>query len=322
MNGCRRIAVCTLVLVALGFSAPPPSAAQVTTGAGQTTARIDSLFARAKQLIAAGKSDEGHRMADSIMAAIAPTGNAYGDALYGRASLAASSSDAERDYRQIIVEFPLASHSGDALVHLAQLESSRGDRAAAVGHLQRYWRENVTNPSRASAGLTLARLLLDQNESLQACGVLGQAKTAVADGEVELRNRINFYWNQCAAIVAAARADSIARAAAPADSVKPHVVPPRGNSGRGRGTTVSGKDSSSHTASARYTVQVSAYQTRAEAQQLTDRLTKQGLDAYIQGNQKPFRVRVGHYLTRAEATKAAADMKKKNLNGFVTVVGN
>ena len=88
----------------------------------------------------------------------APEGTpAYGDALFWRGALAETAADAERDYRRVIVEYPLSPYADDALLSLAELEQARGDRAAASQHLQRFVREHPASPARARAGLAAAR---------------------------------------------------------------------------------------------------------------------------------------------------------------------
>ena len=66
-----------------------------------------------------------------------------------------------------------------------------------------------------------------------------------------------------------------------------------------------------------YSVQLAAYDTRADAEALARRLTSRGLAARVSGDVAPFRVRVGRYATRAEAVKELAALKAKGLAGFV-----
>ncbi|OYV66727.1 MAG: hypothetical protein B7Z72_10820, partial [Gemmatimonadetes bacterium 21-71-4] len=181
------------------------------TVAAPSLARMDSAFARARRLVMAGQTAAGREIGDSILAATAPGTPAYGNALYGAAMLAPSAAAAQLAYQRIIVEYPLSPHAGDALLQLAQLERSQGNRAAATDHLQRFLRENPTNPDRTRAGLWLARLLFEQNQDAQACAVLGTARAATAPGDVELLNQMNFYSGRCAAVAAQAAADSAAR---------------------------------------------------------------------------------------------------------------
>jgi cell division protein FtsN len=69
--------------------------------------------------------------------------------------------------------------------------------------------------------------------------------------------------------------------------------------------------------SGRYSVQLAAYDTRADAAAAVQRFTKRDIAARIDGEQKPFRVRVGYYATRAEAASALSRLKKLGITGFV-----
>jgi len=123
----------------------------VAASAAHAQSKADSVFARARQLVTSGNGAAGRVLIDSVIAATPPDTPEYGDALYWRAALAATSADAERDYRRIVVEYPLSAHSGDALLQLAQLEAARGDRAPATTHLDRFIVENPQHPERARA---------------------------------------------------------------------------------------------------------------------------------------------------------------------------
>ena len=112
------------VLVAVVRAAPAPAHAQSQAGAN-----ADSVFARARRLVASGNGAAGRLLVDSVLAATDPNTPQYADALYWRATLSTNGADAERDYRRIVVEYGASARSGDALLQLAQLESARGDRA-------------------------------------------------------------------------------------------------------------------------------------------------------------------------------------------------
>ncbi len=279
---------------------------------------------------------------DSILAATPPGSPAYGNALYGRAMVAPTAADAERDYQRIIVEYPLSAHAGDALLQLAQLERSRGDRSSAITHLERFLQENPTSTKRGRTGLWLAQLLFEENQDLTACDVLDQARAVTAAGDVELRNQMDFYTARCANALSVVHADSVAKAAAAdsarADSMRRAEAAKRAAEKRARAKASKTKtdDSAGKHAELRpaprgaespgqssvtYSVQVGAYTTRAEADRAVVRLRGRGLEARVDGDRKPFRVRLGHYKTRAEADRAAAQFKKLGLGGFVTAVG-
>jgi cell division protein FtsN len=70
----------------------------------------------------------------------------------------------------------------------------------------------------------------------------------------------------------------------------------------------------------RFSVQVAAYNRRAEADKLTSSLTKRGYQARVDGNIAPFRVRIGRYATTKEAEDALKKIKAKQMDGFVVRV--
>ena len=436
---CARLA---LVLVLLMFAVPMARAQSGDTTAGRSAA-LDSLFQHARALVLEGNGTAGRAIVDSVLAA-AVGSPVYADALYWRAALAATAADAERDYRRVIVEYPFSAHSGDALVALAQLEMSRGDRASASEHLERFLLEHPNSPERGRAGLWLGRTLMEQNQVVRACTILLRTRAALSADAAELRNQVDYYGGRCSgvdtAVVAArsaaataptavapvatpivaapapaardasarvsgtstatpkrdstsreparrdsarrdsmrsdsarreatrrdaarrdsvrrdsvrrdsvyrdsvgresARRDSIRRVTARRDSVKRDSIQrdsvrrelaKRDTAKRNVAKRDSAKrDSVKRDASrrpepvlppeaARYTVQVAAYDTRAEADNLVSRLAARGFPARVVGDRSPpFRVRIGRYATARLAEDAARGLKEKGIGSFVT----
>jgi len=272
----------------------------LAASAAHAQSKADSVFARARQLVTSGNGAAGRVLIDSVIAATPPDAPEYGDALYWRAALAATSADAERDYRRIVVEYPLSAHSGDALLQLAQLEVARGDRAPATTHLDRFIVENPQHPERARAGLLLVRLLFEQSEVPRGCNVLRRTLSDVPDSAVETRNQLQYYSPRCAA----ADANPASQLPLPAagDTTRHAAAGPQSKPGR-------------------YTLQVAALAKRSDADALAKRLKARGLDVRIVGTSKPFRVRIGRYETRAAAAAAAKQLKSKKIDAFVTDIG-
>jgi len=273
----------------------------LAASAAHAQSKADSVFARARQLVTSGNGAAGRMLVDSVIAATAPDTPDYGEALYWRASLAATSADAERDYRRVVVEYPLSAHSGDALLQLAQLEVARGDRAPATTHLDRFLLENPQHPERARAGLLLVRLLFEQSDLPRGCSVLRRTLNDVPDSAVETRNQLQYYSPRCAA----------------ADVNPASQLPlPPSDTARSRhdATAPPGK-------AGRYTLQVAAFAKRSDADALAKKLKARGLDVRVVGASKPFRVRIGRYETRAAAAAAAKQLKVKKITAYVTDIG-
>ena len=253
------------------------------------------VFARARLLVNSGDARAGRALVDSALAAAAAGSPAYAEALYWRGVLAEEGEAARTDLLRVAIEFPLSPRAGDALLRLAQLEFTRGDRAAAQRHLDRLEREHPAAPSRAAGRYWTGRLLLEDAKPSEACVALRDARRLAPASDVELLNQIAYYARPCDVIdmEAMAGADSAA-----ADSTRKAA------------------ERQAAAAKGRWSVQVAAYSNRTDALALVKRLTARGVDARVTAA-KPWRVRVGHYATRAAAAEEARKLSTKRSKALV-----
>ena len=184
----------------------------------------DTVFLRARRLVAEGNGAAGRALVDSALAAAAGGTTDYATALYWRGALSSTAADAERDYRRVIVEYPFSPHSGDALLALAQLEMARGDRDPAIDHLQRFLLQRPNDPDRVRAGIWLGRMLLEQNQPAKGCAVLLRTRASLGDTAVETRNQVDYYAARCAGV------DTVSPPARPPAAGSPTVKVPRADS--------------------------------------------------------------------------------------------
>jgi cell division protein FtsN len=210
----------------------------------------DPVFARAQALVSDGNGAAGRALIDSVIATTPTGAPLYPQALFWRASLASNAADAESDYRHIVVDYPLAPQAEDALLRLAQLELARGDRDAALTHLQRIQRDYPRSKSLARASYWTARVLFEKNDAPNACAANAKALAQADSGEIELRNQIQYQGQRCPSAGIAASTnpptsgtsnqnspstDSVAKATVPsprmavpaqANDAKPSIVDP------------------------------------------------------------------------------------------------
>jgi len=66
-----------------------------------------------------------------------------------------------------------------------------------------------------------------------------------------------------------------------------------------------------------YSVQVAAYNHKADADKLVATLKSRGYAARVDGTVTPFRVRIGRYATENDAEDALKKLKAKRMDGFV-----
>jgi cell division protein FtsN len=323
-----------------------------TLAAAQGTVRpIDPVFVRAQTMVSDGNGAAGRALVDSVLKATPPYAPLYPVALFWRASLASNAADAESDYKHIVVDYPLAPQAEDALLRLAQLELARGDRDAALSHLQRIPRDYPRSKSLARASYWTARVLFEKNDVPNACAANANALSQATTDEIELRNQIQYQGQRCPM----AAAPSVAVAASSTPAVKPStdaasaisssqansvttpsvtavpprqekVQPPTEAKDATPSIVVPTKPSPSSApakatlATGRYSVQVAAYNHRADAEKLAVTLVQRGYQARVDGDILPFRVRIGFYATENDAEAALRRIKAKHMEGFVARV--
>jgi cell division protein FtsN len=335
-----------------------------TMAKAQSSARVnDPVFARAQSLVSDGNGAAGRALIDSVIATTPTGAPLYPQALFWRASLASNAADAESDYRHIVVDYPLAPQAEDALLRLAQLELARGDRDAALTHLQRIQRDYPRSKSLARASYWTARVLFEKNDVPNACAANAKALAQADSGQIELRNQIQYQGQRCPSVITAdadpkspasdaanqnpVSADSAAKARVPAPKIappaqandaKPSIVDPAKGVAiterpmitekpapiTGKPATIAekpaAKPATANSPTGGYSVQVAAYNHKADAEKLASSLIKRGYAARVDGSIAPFRVRIGRYATNADAEDALKKIKSKHMDGFVARV--
>ena len=299
----------------------------------------DSLFKRARRMVGEGNGSAGRALVDSVLKHAEEGSSAYGDALYWHGALAETAADAERDYRRVIVEYPLSHYADDALLAIVELEQARGDRAGALAHLQRFVREHPVSPARGVAALAAARLAFEQRDTRAGCSLINDARSSAPATDVELRNQIDYFGSRCAGVATDAVSMATpapivpARDSTPATSAPKKVVaetpaktPPKTQPAKPVASeptpapVAQPKKAPEAMPKARgvYTIQLAAYGTRADADALVAKLAKRGVKARVSGTSKPFRVRLDFYQTRQAALDEVTALKQRGIIGFVT----
>lgn len=292
-------------------------------GAQSSTSATDSLFLHAQRLVNEGDATAGRRLVDSLFTAAPPGSAQQAEALYWRAALAATAAEAERDYRRLTVEFPLSLRAEDALITLAQLEMTRREYPQALRHLERLVQEHPSSAAIPRAHFWMGRVHLEQGNLPRACASLASARSVAPRTNVELHNQIDFHSQRCLGVDTAGIVASDATVAAPAwppagapagsppgaaTPARDSAVPPPRRDAPATGTNPAAAGAT------QYTVQVAALNTRAQADDLREKLRARGFDARVVGAGQLFRVRIGRYPTRQAAAAVAADLKQRGIS--------
>lgn len=305
-----KIFACAVVVGAAFLSAGRAKGQAVAT---------DSVYINAQRLVSNGDAVAGRAIVDSMLLIAKPGTRAYAEAMFWRASLSASGQQAERDYRQIIVEYPLYNRVDEVLLRLAQIELTRGERDAALIHLHRLTNEQPQSPMRAAGSYWTARTLFEKGDLHGGCAAINEARALAATDDVELRNQIDFQAQQCVG-VALNPVPSTAVDSTQAAAEHPAAAPPARRASKAeKKPVISSRDINSESTGTGegFSVQVAAYNKSSQAKALASKLSKRGFKTRVYGTTAPFRVRVGNYPTKADAVTAQKKMKAKGISGFV-----
>jgi cell division protein FtsN len=298
-----------------------------------------SLYLRAQEMVANGDAASGRALVDSILHVTSPDSVRYAEGLYWRATLAASATTAEQDYRRIIVDYPMSPWVDKALLRMGQLELTLSEYDEALQHLQRIPAEHPNSTLRANASYWMARVLFEKNDITHACAANAEALARVSQSDIELRNQIDFQRQRCHDVAVTAPKESTTTTVAPQHTqtqvAEKPAVKPLGKPDKTKPSTAKPKiipktipetlqtqvaTSAKVPAAigAGYTVQVAAYYDRQQAYDLAAKLHTRGYKtAHVEGEKAPYRVRIGPFQSHTAATKMLAELKGKKISGFI-----
>jgi cell division septation protein DedD len=281
--------------------------AQQTAGGTTVSAGVTTTVGRARALVDGGDGTAARTLLDSLVMGTESGTDDHAEALFWRAVLNDRAADAEKDWRRLVIESPFAPRVPESLLRLADLEILRGRPDAARVNLARLLRDFPESSHRPKAVLLTARSYFEERDVTHACETVASLRADdIPEGELTLQ--ASEMRTRCAAAAAAATAEPAAAA------------PSRGapaNDERAAGADDASRTEKSGSTATRYTVQLAAYDTRAQATALVKRLAKRKITARVDGDRKPYRVRVGRYDTRAAAVAALARLKKAGQSGFI-----
>ena len=275
--------------IALGFGLVSACAPVVAlSGQGPPQASIpDSVYRRAQRLVDEGEGARGRALVDSLLRTTRDGTAERANALFWRATLAADTPSAQRDYILITVDYSLTPRAADALLRLAQIDMTHGNRPSARQRLERLVLEHPAAPVAAEAWFFLGIVRRDENDLPGGCAALDSARARLAAGDVERRNRVEFESQRCRSVIARPPAP-------PPDTTKP---PP-----------VTGPQ---------WSAQVAAYRTQPEAETLARSLRSRGYDARVVLLEPYYRVRIGAFVTQQEAVALVNRLRQQRIDAIV-----
>jgi len=260
-----------------------------------SSSAVEAAITRARALLDAGEGTAARVLLDSIVGAQQGSSIELAEALYWRAVMAESVSEAEQDWKRLLVEAPLADRAAEALLRLAELELMRGHATVARQYSERMLRDHASSPNRPHGLFWLARSWFAENNPANGCSTLSELRGVMPQNSPELRLQSEDLQLRC-------RAN-----ATPAPTTA-------------RSTTTAAAASAAQEIRGRFSVQLAAYARLEDASAMVKRLAAQGIEARVDGTANPFRVRTGYYATQALAAQALEQLARKGHKGFVAEI--
>ena len=189
----RAIApVCAILLCTLPIAAPVYAQGRDSL----LSVRVEEVLVRVRRYTSSDVA-QARALADSLVSALPADASVLPEALFAKASIAASASDAERDYARIVDQHQFAPRVPDALMRLALLESARNNRVGALRRLDQLLRDHGDAPVRSRASLLAGRLRMESNDPARACELLAAAYASAGNAERDVREQAVSLGTRC-----------------------------------------------------------------------------------------------------------------------------
>lgn len=250
--------------------------------ASPSSAQQDSLLQNAIRLATEGQADSARSLARAWIARLNPSDSAYPEALYAAGLVADETESALTFLRQISIEHAQSEWADDALLRMAQLAFAEGQLRTSIRSANRILLDYPFSDILPDAAFWAGRAHLELGDLDQACSLLRQAVETAGD-KFEVENQAAYLLQRCPS-------DD-----APTDS-------------RGRGARA-GAERGGGTA---YSVQVAAVRSAAAADELMQRLHREGYEPHvIRDSDGLLKVRVGRFPRRSDAESLLVELRGK-----------
>jgi len=120
------------------------------------------------------------------------------EAAYRRTFTTTSAGEAERALNTFVQQYGASGHVDDALLRLAQLEISRGNRSGAIEHLTKLAEHAPIQLDRARAIVMASQAHLDNGDTTSACQVITPDLASAAASDTTIAHQLTNVSSMCA----------------------------------------------------------------------------------------------------------------------------
>ena len=267
-------------------------------------AQSDPRLVAAVRLAQEGQGDSARMQVKRILDATPVASPLYAEALYTTGVVSASTTEMERQFRRLVVEFNGSAWADDALLRLMQLNFAQGDLPGVTRTAERLASDYPQSEVIPEAATWAARVYFRQQDNANGCRWLADGLARVDSLNVELKNQLVFLNGRCGAAQAPPQRDTVA-ATQPQTPVR-DTAPSR---------------PATPAAASTWAVQVASSSTQALADDLVTRLARDGFTgARVEREGAAFKVRVGSFATRSDVDAYLARVRAKYPEAFVVEV--
>jgi cell division septation protein DedD len=261
-------------------------------------------FVEVTRLAQEGYGDSARAVIARLVKQIAPTDQAYPEALYTSAAVSATVADARLLYARIVVDHPQSRWADKSLLRLAQLDYGAGNSETAVLRVKRLFADYPESAVIPVASLFGARAAFERRDGALACDWLTRGLQQVGS-DLELKNQLEYARQRCtpeeiARLAAMPKPDSTMRPTAPATTTPATTTPTRPTP-----TPAPGRAAASP-----WRVQAAAISDAAAIRRTTQLLEDAGYTVYrVAGPNGLTKLQAGPFATREAAAAAVAKVK-------------
>lgn len=246
-------------------------------------------LADARRMVQQGQVDSARAALARLLATTPAADTLYPEILYTQGGLAANTTEMQRAYQRLALEYPNSPWADDALLRLAQIEFAVNDPQGALRQVERLRGDYPASPLLGIAALWGARAHFALDNVAAGCVLLADGLARAAD-DVELRNQLEYHRGRCGA-------DRRADAPTPGPVVQPSAEPPQ--------------PPQPSQPSSGWRVQLAALGSRATADELAAAVRRAGYEAAIVSEGGLHKVRAGPWAERADAARALETLRAR-----------
>lgn len=238
-------------------------------------AQDDPRLVDAVRLLTEGQGDSARAAVQELLRATPSNDPIFPEVVYTAGVVAADLESAQRYFERVAIEFDLSEWADDAMLRLVQLLYTAGNAPGALVWHDRFVRDYPTSELASDIAFWGARSHFDLRQEAQGCAALERGLESVVEGDVELKNRLDFYARRCSAT---------------SDNAEVEPPPSRPY----------------------FAVQVLAATNVAAVDQVLTELRSAGFEGSVTRDADGLlKVRVGRYATREQARPVAAEIRRR-----------